>query len=130
MSKSWKLDTIEEEEEEATTDDDDGGEKAKDKADAKARDFMAASDDEEAEEEISMVEQVARGDFAEDGDEMDSDGIFVQEESPKPVATDIALKAHARSIFAESIIAEYDDYAEDAIYEDDETAAVRSILYR
>ena len=77
-----------------------------------------------------MVEQVARGDFAEDGDEMDSDGIVVQEESPELVATDNALKAYAGSIFAGSIIAEYDDYAEDAIYEDDETAIFKDILYR
>lgn len=93
-----------------------------------AHDLIAAWDDENA-EEISMVEQVARGDFTEDGDEMGSDGIVVQEDSPKAIAADIAPKAQAESVFAGSIIAEYDDYAEGVIYEDDAAAALKRILY-
>lgn len=89
-----------------------------------ARDLMAASDDEDAEEEISMVEQVARGDFA-DGDEMGSDGIVVHGGSPKTVTAGIAPKAQGGPVFVGSIIAEYDDYAEDNIYMDDETAALK-----
>lgn len=92
---------------------------------------MAASDNEKAEQELSMVEQVARVDFTEDGDEMDSDGIVFKGDSPKTktVTAGIAPKAQAESIFAEYIIAEYDDYAKDAIYEDDESATLKRILY-
>ena len=123
-AESYKLDTIEEGEE-ALTDYEDGGKQAKGKADAEARNIMAASDDEEAEEDLSMVEQVARGDFAEDGDEMYSDGMVVQEESLKPVAAGIAPKAYARSI--DKDYDEYDDF-EDAVY--GETAAFERILNR
>lgn len=54
-----------------------------------------------------MVEQVARGDLAKNGDEMDYDGIVVQRESPKPVVAGIGQQAYARSIDKD-----YDEYDE------------------
>lgn len=111
-SKSYKLDTIEEEDEEAVTDYEDRNRQAKGKADTKARYLMAASTD-EAEEELSMMEQISCSEFVEDGDEMDSDGIVVQEESAKPVAAGTVPTAYAGSI--DEDYDECDDF-DDAVY--------------